>query len=323
MVDRIIGISEKVKKSAVRVNHSTTKSVSFNEKAFVEQIDKFSELSYPSWHKCHNLDSDVDIEELIYFILCVDSVNFCFWPYEKQSDCDFEYNDMTEGFRRLMKHFDRSSKFYKAESLIALNEENLVQLKIFPQGFPLLDERARSLNDLGRLMLKFNDTPSEIMKYCNNDCEAIAEFLIKELSTFRDEAIYKGRQVFMYKRAQIAAADMSAALSERGLVLKNVEILTMFPDYRVPQILNEMGILQYNDELLQKIKEKVEINAATNEEIELRLMTVFAVEEMKRIIKDIKGKSLTSVEIDYILWNEGEKLRKDIVPHHRCLTIFY
>lgn len=37
----------------------------------------------------------------------------------------------------------------------------------------------------------------------------------------------------------------------------------MFPDYRVPQILNEYGILTYNESLNNKILNKEQINSGS------------------------------------------------------------
>ena len=43
----------------------------------------------------------------------------------------------------------------------------------------------------------------------------------------------------------------------------------------------------------------------------------------KEILKNDFNKNFLSIHIDYVLWNQGEIMRKDIKPHHRTLTIFY
>jgi len=52
-------------------------------------------------------------------------------------------------------------------------------------------------------------------------------------------------------------------------------------------------------------------------------MTIFCIEEIKRLCLERKNIGVTSVEIDYTLWNLGELVRNDIKPHHRVTTIFY
>ena len=48
---------------------------------------------------------------------------------------------------------------------------------------------------------------------------------------FRDSAIFKGKQVFLNKRAQILVGDLWGA---GAWVFNDIEKLTMFPDYRIP-----------------------------------------------------------------------------------------
>ena len=50
--------------------------------------------------------------------------------------------------------------------------------------------------------------------------------------------------------------------------LKNADRLTMFADYRVPQILRELGIMIYDENLIRRIDSKIELRAHSYEEIE-------------------------------------------------------
>ena len=114
-----------------------------------------------------------------------------------------------------------------------------------------------------------------------------------DFTGFRDEAIYNGEQVFFYKRAQILVADLYGALSERSNPcdkistpqFANLEQLTMFADYRVPQTLRLVGIFEYGTELsnfIDTAKDGVplhnEIPYSGAWEVEIRANTVVAVE---------------------------------------------
>lgn len=61
--------------------------------------------------------------------------------------------------------------------------------------------------------------------------------------------------MFFYKRAQILVADLIGAFQDYNTeqTFTNAEQLTMFADYRVPQILRELNILRYSDRLSQLI----------------------------------------------------------------------
>ena len=91
------------------------------------------------------------------------------------------------------------------------------------------------------------------------------------MTTYRDETIFKGKQISIYKRAQILAADLCTAIkcfkNSNKVLLKNCEKLTMFADYRIPQILRQYEIIEYSEELCNKIDNKVELLPNSIEEV--------------------------------------------------------
>ena len=48
----------------------------------------------------------------------------------------------------------------------------------------------------------------------------------------------------------------------------------MFPDYRVPQILRSLGILEYSEELSKTVDSKNEITKGSWKEVQIRSQTV-------------------------------------------------
>lgn len=77
--------------------------------------------------------------------------------------------------------------------------------------------------------------------------------------------------MFFYKRAQILASDLySAGLCD----FQDIGNITMFPDYRVPQVLNTYGVLKYSQKLQDKIDQKAIIASGSEMEIEIRAASV-------------------------------------------------
>lgn len=56
--------------------------------------------------------------------------------------------------------------------------------------------------------------------------------------------------------------------------------------------------------------------------MEIRAATVIIVEKIKGYLQSI-GKNVKSLELDAFLWQEGERNLKNMVNHHRTLTIYY
>lgn len=76
----------------------------------------------------------------------------------------------------------------------------------------------------------------------------LLDILTCHFSNFQDHAIYKGHQIHFYKRAQILVGDIYAHFNGQGLgEFSDISELTMFADYRVPQILRQMGVLEYSE----------------------------------------------------------------------------
>lgn len=152
---------------------------------------------------------------------------------------------------------------------------------------------------------------------------------------FRDSSIYQGRLIHFYKRAQILVGDIWAAYGIREKNIKGVEksqsiyqfydmqCLTMFADYRVPQILRDLGVFVYSEQLAADIDARKVIPCGSEEEIEIRACTIIAVEMLHQALLRLGVEDVIEIEIDWLLWQQGEKIKDEIAPHHRTLTIYY
>ncbi|GAB5035205.1 upf0553 family protein [Nannochloropsis oceanica] len=200
---------------------------------------------------------------------------------------------------------------------------------------PLLLERTRKLQEVGRVLLRhFQGLASNLVLESHHSAVELVRLMTAYFPSFRDASLYRGELIFFYKRAQIFVGDVWAAYgkqTERShpYSFKDMEQLTMFADYRVPQILRARGVLNYSPALERKIDTKEELSAGSEEEVEIRAATVQAVEQIMTTWNEggkeggREGGRVMSVEVDWLLWQEGEKAKEELPPHHRTLTIFY
>jgi len=120
--------------------------------------------------------------------------------------------------------------------------------------------------------------------------------------------------------------DVWGALKGKGLgCFDDIAEITMFADYRVPQILQAKGALKYSHDLEEAIMKKTIIPAGSAQEIEIRACTVQAVELVKASLRNHHGMVRFSIQVDWFLWEEGEKkaIANQLPPHHRTITTFY
>lgn len=225
--------------------------------------------------------------------------------------------------------------------LSALNTSNIPNIK----------ERCRLLNELGNsLIYHFRSSASYLLKKSCRSADKMVHLLTSFFPGFRDTAILpcfsdntdntgNARTVFFYKRAQICVGDFEGALSSKLLrtfnfhdeqdetYFKDLDCLTTFPDYRVPQLLHHFGVLKYTSNLQEIISTKQQISFGDKNEIYIRAATVVAVEELVKEVNEIlrnqNGKEgiivLNSLKMDWYLWQLGEELEKEkkMEPHRK------
>lgn len=117
---------------------------------------------------------------------------------------------------------------------------------------------------------------------------------------------------------------------------RDIDQLTMFADYRVPQILRQVGILRYSESLQKDIDSLREIPFGSPQEVEIRACSIVAVEELYEELVRLSGDESEGeqsgdwgrkyvLELDWLLWQWAEQRCKDVdmPPFHRTNTIYY
>lgn len=121
---------------------------------------------------------------------------------------------------------------------------------------PLLNQRLNILHEIGDVLItKYNNTFETCITESKFDASTLLRIVVKNFPSFRDEADYKGQKVSFYKRAQVLVSHLSKLFEERSQgLIDGIDKLTMFADYRVPQVLCYFGVLSYSDELMDKLR---------------------------------------------------------------------
>jgi hypothetical protein len=148
--------------------------------------------------------------------------------------------------------------------------------------------------------------------------------LVRRFPSFDDVATYDGDEVRFYKRAQILVSDLYGIYEGRGLgAFADLDRLTAFADYKIPQVLREAGILVYVPDLAEAVDLRREIPPGDPREVEIRAATVWGCELLRRELAEHPGRQrLRAFEVDWLLWSDaqGRELSR---PYHRTRTIFY
>ena len=150
----------------------------------------------------------------------------------------------------------------------------------------------------------------------------LALLLAQHFPSFHDIAHYHGREVRFLKRAQICAADIHAAFAgEKWGRFHDLDQLTIFADYKLPQVLRHYHLIEYAPALATHVDAQKLLTAGSEEEIEIRAATVWACELLRRALQR-KGRVMSAAEIDQKLWLLSQAI-PDMQPYHRTLTMYY
>lgn len=134
---------------------------------------------------------------------------------------------------------------------------------------PLFDERVHILGEVSsKLLDKYEGKFERVLEEAGRDALSLVQVVVREFPCFRDEAVYEGQTVALYKRAQILAADVDLLLAVHGKPgLTNVDQLTMFADYRVPQVLLHYDVLCYSPQLMARLRKEHLFENGSREEV--------------------------------------------------------
>jgi hypothetical protein len=253
-------------------------------------------------------------DALLAYVVQLDAINFGsgYFPKLKKRPGLSGYFTVASS---LKDHFEMHGPLSAAE-LRALRLADCAQ--IFGQEVgadasvdELMGLFARALNDLGGYVDgRFGGSFGALVEAAAGSGERLVSILA-EMPFYQD--------VGFYKRAQLTAADLSVA---HLAAFADLDRLTIFADNLVPHVLRVDGVLSYAPELLARINGEALIPSGSTEELEIRSCAVHAVELIGQALRR-RGDVVTSMQLDYVLWNRGQEPRYKAQPRHRARTVYY
>ena len=274
-------------------------------------------------------------ERTAMWVLVLDALNFCFWGQGNNPAERWRVpwrDELTDGYVALVAALTRGVAeglpLHDASWLAEVDAETVARLLRPAPGnpeIPLLDARVANLRELGAGLLALGSpTPATaLIGRSEGSAIALVREVVRRFPSFDDVATWRGAEVRFYKRAQILAGDLAGALAGSPLGrFDDLDRLTAFADYKVPQVLRQLGILGYANALAERIARRELIPAGSAPEVEIRTATIWGCELLRQALAG-KGRDVAAHELDWLLWTEGQALPDRAEPYHLTRTIFY
>lgn len=183
---------------------------------------------------------------------------------------------------------------------------------------PLLDERYKTIVNVSKIVNeKMNGSFYSFVR--NEICDiSLFNIIITNFSSFKDERIYDGQVVYFYKLAQLLTFDIlhvREALENIGVDYSN---LIGCADYKIPQTLRALEIVEYSDELAPIVDNKTEIDVSSKYEVEIGASQLVVIEYIKERFDNVKA-----IDINDFLFLYSKKVKEIAKPYHLCRNTNY
>ncbi|KAF2448056.1 hypothetical protein P171DRAFT_519046 [Karstenula rhodostoma CBS 690.94] len=197
------------------------------------------------------------------------------------------------------------------------------------EEIPMFSERVKCLREAGRILHEhFDGSVVTLIQDAKGSAGGLVNLLADRFACFRDESTYERKKVRFLKRAQIFVADLWAAFEGEGYgQFNDIDKITMFADYRVPQILHSLGLISYCPPLEGRIRRGEMIESGHSWELQIRGCSIWAIELLRReILKIQPDAKVNAILLDFFLYDlakEKENAGDETLPHHRTRSIWY
>ena len=264
---------------------------------------------------------DMSTKDIVNFLLIYDAINFSFWGNPKWTiHVNGKNLDGAIALLHCMFHLlnDRDS----VEVFEQLENMTLEEFKKILKGnidIPLLEERYKIVTEIAKIVnKKMNGNFYEYIHSMVTDRE-IFNTILNNFNCFDDTRSYKGTKIYFYKLAQLLTSDILHVIKIKEQKIVDYSNLLGCADYKIPQVMQSLGILEYNDELSLLLDTKTEIEENSAYEVEIRASMIVVI----NYIWNKTDKSIDRIDINDFIWSKGQDKTKKYKPYHLTRTNSY
>jgi Potential Queuosine, Q, salvage protein family len=336
----VVELGELVWINRTSVNALQEQLLAFTKHARPPQVCEQDTVG-PTWDtRYHFFDGT---ERTVNWLLLLDALNFCFWAENGQPRWSISYKGETlNGYwaeaAALTRAVEEGYALWDARYLSEISSADLaaifrgapssgtgaVNLASKTLEIPLFEQRLANTREVGSVLLeRFDGQFTRVIEEAAGSAVRLALLLAEHFPSFRDIASFRGQEVRFFKRAQICVADLRGAFGGKQWgAFTDFDQLTIFADYKLPQLLRHFGVLEYHPTLAERIDKQELLEPGSEEEVQIRATTIWACEVLRQTINAAGYEPVTAADIDLQLWLLSQDTM-NMRPYHRVRTIYY
>ena len=291
----------------------------------------YEELPVPQFSLPAGMEKDR--EQAIDFSMVSDSINTAFTDFTTSVKFQTRYEGqdwsdsqaLTASLKRAM---DQGIRVLDGHFLARVTRAQLAKIFEGNIEMPMLDEKLKVLNDVGKVLEQrydgfFHNFVATCSPKLYDGGKGLVDRLVAEFPRFNDVSPYKGKEIKLYKLAQLTYWGLYSGLKRHGgFRIDDIGSMTAFADYIVPVALRVMGILVYSPELDEAIRAHRLLPRDSEEEVEIRAQMLYASALLTEEINALRPRELQVIipQVDARLWLNYHTTHW---PHHLTRTLLY
>ncbi len=301
---------DKISKSCKYVADNS-KSVKINEINLDKFIEKIKKVETEHWLAFSPYSLlDLPIETIINFLLVYEAIDFSFWGNPKWT-INTE-NGKEDGSIALLYAILKYVKERNTTDFSNITKEEFKEMLKGNIEIPLFEERYHIIRDVSKIVNEnMNGNFYEFIKGITIDME-LFNIIIKYFPNFKDERKYREKTIYFYKLAQLLTSDILHIRERKENIKVDYSHLVGCSDYKIPQVMRGLGILEYNDKLSNIIDNKKEIEVNSEYEVEIRANMLVAIDLIKKKLEN----KVCAIDINDYIWSQGRNKTMELKPYH-------
>lgn len=308
---------EKIIKSCKYVADNS-KSVKINETNLDKFIEKIKKVETEHWlaFSPYNL-LDLPTETIINFLLVYEAIDFSFWGNPKWTiDTPTGKEDGSIALLYAILKYVREKNTTDFSNITIDEFRKILKGNV---EIPLFEERYNIIRNVSDIVNeKMNGNFYTFIKGVTLDTE-LFEIIVKCFPNFKDERKYREKTIYFYKLAQLLTSDILHIRELKENIKVDYSHLVGCSDYKIPQVMRGLGILEYSYKLSNIIDNKKEIKVNSEYEIEIRANMLVAID----LIKKKLGNRVCAIDINDYIWSQGRNKNIELKPYHLTRSINY
>ena len=259
---------------------------------------------------------ELDVETIINFLLIFESIDYSFWGQTKwEINTDEGIKDGSDALLYVMIKYVKETRNTDFSKLTFDEFKKLLKGNV---DIPLLEERYQTIVNVSTIVNeRMNGSFYKFIKEIHVDTK-LFDVIINNFESFKDEREYKGKTIYFYKLAQLLTSDILHIREELENVKVDYSNLIGCADYKIPQTLRALGIIEYNNELSEIIDNRNELEVSSEYEVEIRASQIVVIDYISK-----KLNNANSIDINDFLYIYSKKVKDIAKPYHLCRNTNY